>query len=355
MCGLPAQLAWQRQATWARRGLQVCVRHRPRRSPARRPSPSGRLPRTRSLMVGAGGGGGRPGPLACVYLLATFPWRPMSGACGCENSTSQGPCGAVRGRGGATLATSPQAHRTPLVRQQLGRCVLGAEATRTRERGMGDEDRGVGGTTLWGWSPPAWSCPPCRTTIWSHRVRFLEERALPHWATFTIWNAGRQGRRLYRSLTPGARAKVRLGPHPPPCSPAPRPHPPPAPTALSPRLTSEADLQVLPRWSRSVTWTRKRSRRASTATRIPRCVARSGDLVPKGSHPQDAILGPGCDAAQDLPPGKATGATCLPAPESGTIRDAKVAGWGDRCRIQPQAAVTGPRASAAGVRVARPP
>lgn len=86
--------------------------------------------------------------------------------------------------------------------------MLGAEATRTRERGMGDEDRGVGGTTLWGWSPPAWSCPPCRTTIWSHRVRFLEERALPHWATFTIWNAGRQGRRLYRSLTPGARAKV---------------------------------------------------------------------------------------------------------------------------------------------------
>lgn len=135
----------------------------------------------------------------------------------------------------------------------------------------------------------------------------------------------------------------------------PGPIPPPAPTALSPRLTSEADLQVLPRWSRSVTWTRKRSRRASTATRIPRCVARSGDLVPKGGHPQDAILGPGCDAAQDLPPGKATGATCLPAPESGTIRDAKVAGWGDRCRIQPRAAVTGPRASAAGVRVARPP
>ncbi|XP_066092272.1 queuosine-tRNA galactosyltransferase isoform X3 [Saccopteryx bilineata] len=47
-----------------------------------------------------------------------------------------------------------------------------------------------------------------RHTIWTHRVRFLEERVLPHWATFTIWNAGRQGRRLYRSLTAGARRKV---------------------------------------------------------------------------------------------------------------------------------------------------
>uniref|UniRef100_A0A9L0RUT3 UDP-GlcNAc:betaGal beta-1,3-N-acetylglucosaminyltransferase like 1 n=1 Tax=Equus caballus TaxID=9796 RepID=A0A9L0RUT3_HORSE len=47
-----------------------------------------------------------------------------------------------------------------------------------------------------------------RTTIWTHRVRFLEERALPHWAAFTIWNAGRQGRRLYRSLTAESRRKV---------------------------------------------------------------------------------------------------------------------------------------------------
>ncbi|XP_072602560.1 uncharacterized protein [Vulpes vulpes] len=49
---------------------------------------------------------------------------------------------------------------------------------------------------------------PPRTTIWTHRVRFLEERVLPHWAAFTIWNAGRQGRRLYRSLSAGARRKV---------------------------------------------------------------------------------------------------------------------------------------------------
>ncbi|MBZ3875786.1 UDP-GlcNAc:betaGal beta-1,3-N-acetylglucosaminyltransferase-like protein 1 [Sciurus carolinensis] len=47
-----------------------------------------------------------------------------------------------------------------------------------------------------------------RTTIWTHRVRFLEERALPSWTSFTIWNAGRQGRRLYRSLTAASRQKV---------------------------------------------------------------------------------------------------------------------------------------------------
>ncbi|XP_047614376.1 UDP-GlcNAc:betaGal beta-1,3-N-acetylglucosaminyltransferase-like protein 1 isoform X8 [Phacochoerus africanus] len=46
------------------------------------------------------------------------------------------------------------------------------------------------------------------TTIWTLRVRFLEEQALPRWATFTIWNAGRQGRRLYRSLTAESRHKV---------------------------------------------------------------------------------------------------------------------------------------------------
>ena len=82
----------------------------------------------------------------------------------------------------------------------------------------------LGGPALLGHDPP----PPIphRTTIWTHRVRFLEEWALPHWATFTIWNAGRQGRRLYRSLTAGSRCKV---------GPTPCPTPPPssstAPTA----------------------------------------------------------------------------------------------------------------------------
>ncbi|XP_075435782.1 queuosine-tRNA galactosyltransferase isoform X6 [Ascaphus truei] len=45
-------------------------------------------------------------------------------------------------------------------------------------------------------------------TIWTHRVRFLEERVLLHWPSFTIWNAGKQGRKLYRSLSPASRQKV---------------------------------------------------------------------------------------------------------------------------------------------------
>lgn len=47
-----------------------------------------------------------------------------------------------------------------------------------------------------------------RSTIWAHRVCFLEEQALPRWAAFTIWNAGKQGRRLYRSLTTASQRKV---------------------------------------------------------------------------------------------------------------------------------------------------
>ncbi|XP_029422596.1 UDP-GlcNAc:betaGal beta-1,3-N-acetylglucosaminyltransferase-like protein 1 isoform X5 [Nannospalax galili] len=45
-------------------------------------------------------------------------------------------------------------------------------------------------------------------TIWTHRVHFLEEQALPGWESFTIWNAGKQGRRLYRSLSAASRRKV---------------------------------------------------------------------------------------------------------------------------------------------------
>ncbi|XP_067403787.1 queuosine-tRNA galactosyltransferase isoform X4 [Emydura macquarii macquarii] len=45
-------------------------------------------------------------------------------------------------------------------------------------------------------------------TIWTHRVRFLEDRALKHWTSFTIWNAGKQGRKLYRSLAPANQKKV---------------------------------------------------------------------------------------------------------------------------------------------------
>jgi hypothetical protein len=50
-------------------------------------------------------------------------------------------------------------------------------------------------------------------TIWTHRVHFLEEQVLPHWKSFTIWNAGKQGRKLYRSLTAASRHKVEPVPH----------------------------------------------------------------------------------------------------------------------------------------------
>ncbi|KAK2509577.1 hypothetical protein MC885_019064 [Smutsia gigantea] len=61
---------------------------------------------------------------------------------------------------------------------------------------------------LYRYHPHAATHAVLETTMWTHRVRFLEERVLPHWAAFTIWNAGRQGRWLYRSLTDGARHKV---------------------------------------------------------------------------------------------------------------------------------------------------
>ncbi|XP_078510824.1 queuosine-tRNA galactosyltransferase isoform X1 [Lissotriton helveticus] len=45
-------------------------------------------------------------------------------------------------------------------------------------------------------------------TIWDHRVQFLEKRVLANWTSFTIWNAGKQGRKLYRSLSPANQKKV---------------------------------------------------------------------------------------------------------------------------------------------------
>ncbi|XP_072414429.1 queuosine-tRNA galactosyltransferase isoform X1 [Chiloscyllium punctatum] len=47
-----------------------------------------------------------------------------------------------------------------------------------------------------------------KETIWKNRVAFLEERVLNSWPSFTIWNAGKQGRRLYRSLSATNQKKV---------------------------------------------------------------------------------------------------------------------------------------------------
>nr|XP_019939482.1 PREDICTED: UDP-GlcNAc:betaGal beta-1,3-N-acetylglucosaminyltransferase-like protein 1 [Paralichthys olivaceus] len=46
-------------------------------------------------------------------------------------------------------------------------------------------------------------------TIWKLRVDFLQERVLSQWNSFTIWNAGKQGRKLYRCLSPANRKKVK--------------------------------------------------------------------------------------------------------------------------------------------------
>ena len=47
-------------------------------------------------------------------------------------------------------------------------------------------------------------------TIWSLRVKALEKNVIGPWDTFTIWNAGKQGRQLYRSLCEENRKKVSM-------------------------------------------------------------------------------------------------------------------------------------------------
>ncbi|CAD7668449.1 unnamed protein product [Nyctereutes procyonoides] len=117
-------------------------------------------------------------------------------------------------------------------------------------------------------APPPWTCasrwpspveaaaaPHVRrcggtTTTWTHRVRFLEERVLPHWAAFTIWNAGPQGRRLYRGLSAGVQCKPppRDGPCPAGVTPGPwelgavgaGPHPAPLSLQQAPKPRSRS-------------------------------------------------------------------------------------------------------------------
>lgn len=48
-----------------------------------------------------------------------------------------------------------------------------------------------------------------RKAIWDLRLKRLEAEFLTKWTEgFTIWNAGKQGRRLYRSLPESYRSKV---------------------------------------------------------------------------------------------------------------------------------------------------
>ncbi|KHN77927.1 UDP-GlcNAc:betaGal beta-1,3-N-acetylglucosaminyltransferase-like protein 1 [Toxocara canis] len=46
------------------------------------------------------------------------------------------------------------------------------------------------------------------STIWDMRIAAFEQFVLPKWNSFTIWNAGKQGKRFYRSLNKNSRSKV---------------------------------------------------------------------------------------------------------------------------------------------------
>ena len=45
-------------------------------------------------------------------------------------------------------------------------------------------------------------------TIWNLRLDRLQTEILSKWSTFTIWNAGKLGRKLFRSLSPENQGKV---------------------------------------------------------------------------------------------------------------------------------------------------
>nr|CAD7400385.1 unnamed protein product [Timema cristinae] len=45
-------------------------------------------------------------------------------------------------------------------------------------------------------------------TIWNIRIKRLQEKVLIDWLSFTIWNAGKQGRHFYKSLEPLFQEKV---------------------------------------------------------------------------------------------------------------------------------------------------
>ncbi|XP_062507806.1 UDP-GlcNAc:betaGal beta-1,3-N-acetylglucosaminyltransferase-like protein 1 [Corticium candelabrum] len=56
--------------------------------------------------------------------------------------------------------------------------------------------------------PSAMTFSVNRQTIWDIQVKEFEKSVLCHWPSFTIWNAGKQGRHFYKSLTEENRQKV---------------------------------------------------------------------------------------------------------------------------------------------------
>jgi len=45
-------------------------------------------------------------------------------------------------------------------------------------------------------------------SIWKIRLEYLERHYLSRWKSFTIWSAGKQGRRLFRDLSTVSQEKV---------------------------------------------------------------------------------------------------------------------------------------------------
>ncbi|XP_013387422.1 UDP-GlcNAc:betaGal beta-1,3-N-acetylglucosaminyltransferase-like protein 1 [Lingula anatina] len=61
---------------------------------------------------------------------------------------------------------------------------------------------------MYRYHPEATTFSVLEETIWNLRVSALEDQVLSKWSAFTIWNAGKQGRKLYRSLQPHNQNKV---------------------------------------------------------------------------------------------------------------------------------------------------
>ncbi|XP_050692203.1 UDP-GlcNAc:betaGal beta-1,3-N-acetylglucosaminyltransferase-like protein 1 isoform X1 [Eriocheir sinensis] len=61
---------------------------------------------------------------------------------------------------------------------------------------------------IYRYHPHATTFSVSEETIWDLRIREIEERVLSSWDGFTIWNAGKQGRRFYRSLSKESQRKV---------------------------------------------------------------------------------------------------------------------------------------------------
>ncbi|GIY10276.1 UDP-GlcNAc:betaGal beta-1,3-N-acetylglucosaminyltransferase-like protein 1 [Caerostris extrusa] len=61
---------------------------------------------------------------------------------------------------------------------------------------------------LYRYHPSATTFSISEDTIWQIRLEELEDQVLKNWTRFTIWNAGKQGRKFYRSLAPQNKLKV---------------------------------------------------------------------------------------------------------------------------------------------------